>query len=1036
MKDRRNIDEFLAAIASRRRQGLLLALLFRLSLWLLIQVTVGILWGEAFLRHPWWRVVDLVGCALLLLWALRPSIALFRRMAPETLALFVERACPQLENRLISAVEFSRRLQRGEFPYSPVLAVATIQRARREISTLDPDRFFDLRAGRRRLGVALTLLGVGVVLLLLLPPAKRRAFLALYHAPLFAPPTPEGKRLETIGEITLDLRFPRYSGLEDVHLAATSGEIAALKGTEATVTLRTPFPVKRSILILRGDEEREKRIPMTVTASDLAQGRFTLLAPGSYTIQIENERGEIFEDPRARTIEILPDAPPSIELLAPEHDLELHDGEILEIDYHAEDDFGLSRLRIVYDTGEGEKVEEIAAFGDQRETRGRYTWDLGRIETLEPGRPMTFQLEVEDNDVVSGPKKTRSAPRRVTILDAAAHHEALQADLETIFEGLLLLLADEIETPVTNERSALERRQTGILSTAETLLVRFERLLTAMRDDPLTDAANYYALENVKASFSERFRESRRYFLLDIMNRADQPVPQEIVARVEAQRTAEIEELEHDILFVLTIMEREKLQNVAETADALSDAQQRLSELMSRLEEGEERGVSDEIRRILDDIGTMLADIGHKLSEMSKTLPDEFLNEEALHEIDLADLQKTMAQIDDLLSEGKIEEALRALENLQGKLSELMSRLDEAARSFAFDDFEAVFREVEGSLSEIDEIIGSQRQLLEAAEKVERQIEAKRLEHLGESAESFVKRQLERVARIREHLEATRSRFSEPLTRQAPPGLLGTVLETLQERVVTALNGAEEEAAFLEDLLEAHAFDESLGSAYRARTHLLDLIEQLRSVLRARGERSLDVSEIRSAQGLLDRIIHDLERLLQSPPQLGEEAAGEVGRQSTGEERLAERTRRLGRRLRKLTETSPFVPRNLPEQVGEAADEMARATGNLQRPDVKGAIRDEREAISRLGQARASLEQLKDQMSGAGNDAPLGWGRRSPPGAPPGWWGMDDHKVEIPSEEQYRVPKNFREDILEAMKRDAPERYRRLIEEYYENLVR
>ncbi|RMD99488.1 MAG: DUF4175 family protein [Deltaproteobacteria bacterium] len=1035
MKDRHNIDEFLAAIASRRREGILLDLLLRLSIWLLLQVTVGILWGEALLRHPWWRLAELGASLFLLLWALRPSAALFKRISPEALALFVERAAPHLENRLISAVEFSQRLQRGEVPYSPVLAVATIQRARGEIAALDPDRFFDLATGRRRLGVALILLGLGGVLLLLLPPAKREAFLALYHAPLFAPP-PERRGIESLGEISLDLRFPRYSGLEDVHLAATSGDIAALKGTEATVTLRTRFPVKRSVLILRGAGEREKRIPMAMLGSEFVQGRFTLLAPGTYTIQLENEGGEILEDRRARTIEILPDAPPSIELLAPEHDLELQDGEILEIDYRAEDDFGLSHLRIVYDTGEGEKVEEIASFGDQRETRGRYTWDLGRIETIGPGTPMTFQLEVEDNDVVSGPKKTRSAPRKVTILGAAARHDALQADLETIFEGLLLLLADEIETPVPTERSALERRQTTILSTAETIIVRFERLLTAMRDDPLTDPSNYYALENVKTSFSDRFRESRRYFLLDIMNHADQPLPQEIVARVEAQRRAEIEELENDILFVLTIMEREKLQSVAETTDELSKAQQRLSELMSQLQEGAENGVSDEIRQILDDIDAMISDIGKKLAEMSRTLPDEFLNEEALQEIDLTDLQKTMAEIDDLLAKGKIDEALRALERLQGKLSELMSRLDEAARSFAFDDFEEVFREVDGSLSEIDEIIGSQHQLLEAAEKVEQQIEAERLQRLGESAASFVKRQLERVARIRAYLEATRSRFSEPLTRQAPPGLLGTVLETLQERVVTALNGAEEEAAFLEDLLEAHSFDESLESAYRAKTHLLDLIGQLRSVLQARQERSLDVSEIRSAQFLLDQIIRDLERLLQSPSALGGEAGREVGRQSTGEERLAERTRRLGRRLRKLTEASPFVPRNLPERVGEAADEMARATGNLRRPDMKGAIRDEREAISRLGQARATLEQLKNQMSGAGNDAPLGWGRRSPAGAPPGWWGMDDHKVEIPSEEQYRVPKNFREDILEAMKRDAPQRYRRLIEEYYENLVR
>ena len=45
-------------------------------------------------------------------------------------------------------------------------------------------------------------------------------------------------------------------------------------------------------------------------------------------------------------------------------------------------------------------------------------------------------------------------------------------------------------------------------------------------------------------------------------------------------------------------------------------------------------------------------------------------------------------------------------------------------------------------------------------------------------------------------------------------------------------------------------------------------------------------------------------------------------------------------------------------------------------------------------------------------------------------------EVEIPSPDEYEVPPEHREDILEAMRDDLPGSYREAIERYYEALVR
>ena len=48
---------------------------------------------------------------------------------------------------------------------------------------------------------------------------------------------------------------------------------------------------------------------------------------------------------------------------------------------------------------------------------------------------------------------------------------------------------------------------------------------------------------------------------------------------------------------------------------------------------------------------------------------------------------------------------------------------------------------------------------------------------------------------------------------------------------------------------------------------------------------------------------------------------------------------------------------------------------------------------------------------------------------------MQKEKVLLPSEDQYKVPREFREEILDAMKKETPKNYEQLVNEYYRELV-
>ncbi len=45
-------------------------------------------------------------------------------------------------------------------------------------------------------------------------------------------------------------------------------------------------------------------------------------------------------------------------------------------------------------------------------------------------------------------------------------------------------------------------------------------------------------------------------------------------------------------------------------------------------------------------------------------------------------------------------------------------------------------------------------------------------------------------------------------------------------------------------------------------------------------------------------------------------------------------------------------------------------------------------------------------------------------------------RVEIPGAEAYKVPEEFRKDLLDAMRQGAPERYKGEVQRYYEELVK
>jgi hypothetical protein len=97
---------------------------------------------------------------------------------------------------------------------------------------------------------------------------------------------------------------------------------------------------------------------------------------------------------------------------------------------------------------------------------------------------------------------------------------------------------------------------------------------------------------------------------------------------------------------------------------------------------------------------------------------------------------------------------------------------------------------------------------------------------------------------------------------------------------------------------------------------------------------------------------------------------------------------------------------------------MGRAADALRAASPRESVGEEQQAAEQLARMRRDVQNERRPREGAG----AGAAQRDP--------------VRIPGADEFRAPRAFRQDLLEAMKREAPQEFREQVKRYYEELVK
>ena len=877
---------------------------------------------------------------------------------------------------------------------SPAMTRAFFGAVADAAAPLDPARLLPLR-NEVQAGLAATLAALLLVLAMALSPdTVGRGLHLLAHQPSrFEAATPARDPL--VADLRITYQYPAYTALAPRVVDGSTGDLVALRGTRVLLEMR-PLRSTRQALLLLGESGEGGEIPAVLAAGRLS-ARLVINEDNSYRIWLSPLLGRPVRETRPHRIVVEADRPPEVDIMAPADRLELATPRPVEVGYSARDDYGLSRIELVYRVNNGpEQRTPLTDAQGARAVRGTTLFEP-TTAMLTPGARVAYHIEALDRDDVSGSKTGASRTLTLVIQNPREALDEHLAAEHVVLDKLVGTLADRIEFgEAVSESPPLERlwRWRDLHEAEESHLVLLGRLVDEQRRKANTSRTLVAALGSIADRLGRQMREESD-LLKALRNQADRgALTPRRLNRLLPAGARHVAELEGAVLLLDDLIGRQRLDDLAQLGKELTDAHKRLQDLLARYQAAGDEGLRRQIEREIRELRARIAELARKIAEVKAR------NEVATDWMNVPDPKKAMeqaARLDSLLEKGDARSLSEALAELGRTLAALQQALDKNADDFDRERFPQESRALAEAMKKIGDLEGDERSLAMDSKALAQETEAEQARRVEAQLDAF-------LAKARQSLDGVQRRIGG-----APPREAGSTLGVDVER-------ARENVRQLRRQLPAKEWAEARKESER-------LVAGLRRAQGTLAERragratssSLDsyTEQLYEAGALAQDLAADLARLVPRgeealTPAQRERARGMGARQDS----IGERTERLAQELDKRQGQVPGADMASSE-LGGIAGRMRQASKDLrQGAAVEGAGRTQ-EAAERLAKLRESLGQR-----------PLGSGRSA------------REPVRIPGADEYRAPREWREELMEAMREQAPEKFRDEVRRYYEELVR
>ena len=198
--------------------------------------------------------------------------------------------------------------------------------------------------------------------------------------------------LPFVKQLDLSLNFPAFTHLP-TKVMEDGGDIAALKGTVATITAKLTGKVRAARIVFADGKKSEMKLQGTDFVGDL-----TVAGDTSYYIELVSTDGETYRGSNEYDVTVLEDQPPSISFDKPGRDKKATNLEEVFTQARAEDDYGVVSMDLHFSVNGGEEksvnLQQITR-ESARSLTGAYTFFLEEYK-LKPGDFISYYAKARD----------------------------------------------------------------------------------------------------------------------------------------------------------------------------------------------------------------------------------------------------------------------------------------------------------------------------------------------------------------------------------------------------------------------------------------------------------------------------------------------------------------------------------------------------------------------------------------------------------------------------------------------------------------
>ena len=552
-----------------------------------------------------------------------------------------------------------------------------------------------------------------------------------------------------VKSISGNVRFPSYTKLLPVNVDESSADISALIGSNFNFEINSNNSLASAKLVFESlikTDSLDKQIDLKVEDKK-ATGSFKIDRSGTYKFIINDTNGESNLNPITYKIIALRDEYPDIELIQPENDINLSENQLLAIQSKLIDDYGISKLTLQYRLSYSKYTSpdpdftqiDIPITSNDKSLEVPYIWDLTELG-ISPEDKYEFYLEVFDNDLVGGPKSSKTSILTVKLpsldevfAEAEKEQDEIEKDLSEMMNKAKELKKDiedlEHDLRKNYKKKNLsydeQKRAEKIEKDKKALKEKMKELSQSLNNSTEKMSENkalsketlqkYQELQELmnKVSTPEMKKQSQK--MNEELNKMSPKDLQKMLEKTKYDEKQFLESIERTMKMLKKIQSEQKMDEIIKKAKEMEEQQKEIKDNLknSNTEKSKEKLVNKqkELSKDLDKLDNEM----DKLSEMLKKLGDEELMKEfekAQQQLNKERLQDQIQQAQQEMQQGNNDQAMNKQEDIEQSMNEFAQQMQKMKQEMMKNQMQQAMNSLQKASQNLNQLSKNQEKLM------------------------------------------------------------------------------------------------------------------------------------------------------------------------------------------------------------------------------------------------------------------------------------------------------------------------------------